>query len=162
MTKDRKKPKASHKHVVCERVNLFWLQKVSKENWDIRLIANRQDGRRNLCLSSLLPRGVKHMACVPHPARKIKHLMWIINDLLVCGSRHFSPAEHPCRYGWVFIFYGHVANHMWIYVKEERGADVQVRYTERRGDRNWIQACQEKWKNFFQWYWRLHSWVQIV
>lgn len=44
------------------------------------------------------------MACGPHPAHKITHLMSIINDLSVCGSRIFSPVEHPCRYGWVFIF----------------------------------------------------------
>lgn len=110
MTKDWKKPKASHKHVVCERVDLFWLQDVSKENWDDTskasdwLLIGRMDGG-----TSASPHYSFTQGCQTYGLRATSspqdNLMWIINDLSVCGSRSFSPAEHPCRYGWVFIFF---------------------------------------------------------
>lgn len=172
MTKDWKKPKASHKHVVCERVDLFWLQDVSKENWDDTskasdwLLIGRMDGG-----TSASPHYSFTQGCQTYGLRATSspqdNLMWIINDLSVCGSRSFSPAEHPCRYGWVFIFLWPCGkSHANLCERRKRGrrsktASVAGTGQVHRETGNWIQACREKWKSFFQWYWR-HSWVQIV
>lgn len=63
------------------------------------------------------------MACVPHPARKI-----ILCELLMTcryvGVEASALLSIHAGMGGSLFFYGHVENHMQIYVKEERGADV--------------------------------------
>lgn len=129
MTKDWKKPKASHKHVVCERVDLFWLQDVSKENWDDTskasdwLLIGRMDGG-----TSASPHYSFTQGCQTYGLRATSspqdNLMWIINDLSYVGVEASALLSIHAGMGGSLFFYGHVANHMQIYVKEERGADV--------------------------------------